>query len=94
MHDAKRHLKYIKDQNIDIFKEKKKQSQRAKEKNEAKRTAEKTAAYGQALRRKAPLVRSPEPIRVEKQHPHLRRHVLGLMRHSLPVEIVSTLGSG
>ena len=50
--DAKRHLKYIKDQNIDIFKEKKKQSQRAKEKNESKRTAEKTAAYGQAPSKK------------------------------------------
>jgi len=49
--DAKRHLRYIKDTNLDSYKanafEKKQQSDRAKEKNEAKRKAEQTAAYGQ-----------------------------------------------
>jgi ATPase subunit of ABC transporter with duplicated ATPase domains len=56
VHDAERHLKYIKDQNVDSFKEtveeKRKQSQRAKEKNEAKRKAEQTAAFGQGPKKK------------------------------------------
>ena len=56
VHDAERHLKHTKDQNIDVFikkiEEKKKQSRRAKEKNEAKRKAEQTAAFGQAPSKK------------------------------------------
>ena len=56
VHDAERHLKWIKGQNEELYKhnaeEKKKQSDRAREQNEAKRKAEQTGAYGQGPSKK------------------------------------------
>ena len=56
VHDAQRHLRYIKDTNLDSYKanalEKKQQSDRAKEKSEAKRKAKQTSAYGQGPAKK------------------------------------------
>ena len=56
VHDAERHLKWIKAQNEDSYKknaeEKRKQSERAKEQNQAKRKAEQTGAFGQGPTKK------------------------------------------
>ena len=56
VHDAERHLRWIKGQNEELYKqnaaEKKKQSDRAREQNEAKRKAEQTGAYGQGPSKK------------------------------------------
>ena len=56
VHDAERHLKWVKAQNEDSCKknaeEKRKQSERAKEQNQAKRKAEQTGAYGQGPSKK------------------------------------------
>ena len=56
VHDAGRHLKWIKAQNEDSYKknaeEKRKQSERAKEQNQAERKSEQTGAYGQGPSKK------------------------------------------
>ena len=56
VHDAERHLRWIKGQNEELYKqnaaEKNKQSDRAREQNEAKRKAEQTGAYGQGPSKK------------------------------------------
>ena len=69
VHDAERHLKWIKGQNEDIYKknveEKCKQSDRAREQNEAKRKAEQTGAYGQGPSKKGtanPVARTPSKV--------------------------------
>ena len=56
VHDAEKHLNWIKGQNQELYEhnaeEKRKQSDRAREQNEAKRKAEQTGAYGQGPSKK------------------------------------------
>ena len=68
VHDAQRHLKWIKAQNEDLYKknaeekrEKRKQSERAKGQNQAKRKAEQTGAYGQGPTKKGTASPVPQP---------------------------------
>ena len=69
VHDAERHLRWIKGQNEELYKqnaaEKKKQSDRAREQNEAKRKAEQTGAYGQGPSKKGTAKPVARPSTVE-----------------------------
>ena len=68
VHDDERHLKHIKDQKVNSYKEnaeeRGQQSQRAKEKNEAKRKKlNRLQRSDRVHQRKAPLTRLPKPLR-------------------------------
>ena len=101
VYDAQRHLRYIKDTNLDSYKanalEKKQQSDRAKEKSEAKRKAKQTSAYGQGPAKKGtanPVARTSPKVEAASSSTSAGVCVCGSTALSLPVKIDVTLVSG